>query len=31
MGLAYDYAAQFSAAEQAAMAGENAARFYGLT
>jgi L-fuconolactonase len=31
LGLAYDYAAQFSAAEQAAMAGENAARFYGLT
>jgi L-fuconolactonase len=31
MGLAYDYLAQFSAAEQAAMAGGNAARFYGLT
>jgi L-fuconolactonase len=30
MNLAYDYAAQFSAAEQAAMAGGNAARFYGL-
>jgi L-fuconolactonase len=30
MSLAYDYAAQFRAAEQAAMVGENAARFYGL-
>jgi L-fuconolactonase len=31
MGLAYAYASQFSASEQAAMGGGNAARFYGLT
>ncbi len=30
MALAYGYAAQFSAAEQAAMEGGNAARFYGI-